>query len=100
MFPGRIRGEHLTLFGLEGAWERIRTMAGLEDVRLYDLRHTFASAAAAGGDSLPIIGALLGHRNPETTQRYAHLGAAPLRDASSRVATGISLALVTKPKTP
>jgi len=55
---------------------------GLTDVRLHDLRHSFASVGAAKGLSLPVIGALLGHTQPVTTQRYAHLAASPLRQAA------------------
>jgi len=61
------------LVNLQKPWTRIRQQAGLDDVRLHDLRHSFASLAAAQGASLPLIGALLGHNSPQTTQRYAHL---------------------------
>lgn len=84
-------GERLA--DLEHPWQRIRAKAGLEDVRLHDLRHSFASVAAAGGHSLPVIGALLGHTQPATTQRYAHLSANPLRAASESVAARIDAAL-------
>ena len=60
----------------------IELSPGLDDVRIHDLRHSFASMAAAGGLSLPIIGALLGHTQAATTQRYAHLAADPLRQAA------------------
>lgn len=53
--------------------------------RLHDLRHSFASVPAAEGSSLPIIGALLGHTQPQTTARYAHLAADPLKEAAARV---------------
>lgn len=61
------------LVNLQKPWTRIRRQVGLDDVRLHDLRHSFASLAAAQGASLPLIGALLGHNSPQTTQRYAHL---------------------------
>lgn len=61
------------LVNLQKPWRRIRKQAGLDGVRLHDLRHTFASVAASRGLSLPIIGRLLGHRNTATTARYAHL---------------------------
>ena len=64
---------------LQKPWRRIRTMAGLPNVRIHDLRHSFASVAAAQGLSLPIIGALLGHSQPATTARYAHLADNPSR---------------------
>lgn len=59
--------------GLGKIWRQIRHEAGLDDVRLHDLRHSFASFGAAKGLSLPMIGALLGHKSVATTQRYAHL---------------------------
>jgi integrase len=61
------------LVNLQKPWGRIRKRAGLEDVRLHDLRHSFASVAASGGLSLPMIGRLLGHTQAATTERYAHL---------------------------
>lgn len=79
--------------GLPKIWRRVRKIAGLEDVRIHDLRHSFASVAVAGGASLPIIGALLGHKDTATTQRYAHLSADPLRAASQAVADAIAMAL-------
>jgi integrase len=68
---------------LSGAWIKARAYAAgpLDDVRLHDLRHSFASLAAGRGVSLQMIGKLLGHRRPHTTARYAHLAA----DAASRV---------------
>lgn len=60
-------------------------MAGLDDVRLHDLRHTFASVAVSNGVSLHIVGALLGHSQPRTTARYAHLAANPLIEAADLV---------------
>ena len=71
-------------------WQSIKKAAGLQDVRLHDLRHTFASVAATNGLSLPMIGALLGHSQPSTTARYAHLADVPLRDAADMVAGLIS----------
>lgn len=70
---------------LQKAWQRIRSTANLEDVRIHDLRHTFASVAVQNGMSLPLIGALLGHSQPRTTARYAHLAADPLIDAAELV---------------
>ena len=67
---------------LKRLWPRIRKEAGLEPTfRLHDLRHSFASSIAAGKSSLPIIGALLGHTQPQTTARYAHLVHDVLREA-------------------
>jgi len=72
---GAVTGERIV--NLQKSWRRVRARAGLEDVRLHDLRHTFASVAVSGGMSLPMIGALLGHSQPRTTARYAHLAADP-----------------------
>jgi integrase len=88
---GNIPGAHLV--NLQKPWRRIRKAAGLEDVRIHDLRHSFASAAVAGGMSLPMIGALLGHSQPQTTARYAHLGQDPLLAASDAVGNRIFNAL-------
>ncbi len=74
-------------------WARVREAAGLADVRLHDLRHSFASVGAAGGLSLPIIGALLGHKHATTTARYAHLSADPLRAANDAVGARIAAAM-------
>ncbi|MCZ6774307.1 MAG: tyrosine-type recombinase/integrase, partial [Proteobacteria bacterium] len=68
---------------LHKSWYSIRAKAGLDDVRIHDLRHSFASMAVAGGLSLPVIGALLGHSQPATTARYAHLADDPLRQAAN-----------------
>jgi integrase len=78
LFPGRRSGEHVAT--LQKTWERIRKRANLEDVRLYDLRHTYASKLAGDfNQSLPKIGKLLGHSSPATTQRYVHFQNEPLR---------------------
>ncbi len=79
--------------GTPKVWSIIRNMAGLGDVRLHDLRHSFASIAVSGGASLPIIGALLGHTDSATTQRYAHLHDDPLKAASEAVGRIIASAL-------
>src|SRR5207253_9979245 len=61
------------LVNLEKPWQAIRKTAGLDGVRLHDLRHAFASVAASSGMGLPIIGKMLGHTQAATTHRYAHL---------------------------
>jgi integrase len=71
-------------------WAVLRELAELKDVRLHDLRHSFASIGAAGGMSLNIIGGLLGHRQTQTTSRYAHLAADPLKAAANRIAGAIA----------
>jgi integrase len=90
---GGLKGTALTLSGLEQAWQEVRTKAKLDGVRMHDLRHSFASVAVAGGRSLPIIGALLGHSQAATTARYAHLGADPLKAASEAVGKAIEAAM-------
>lgn len=82
---------------IENVWPSLREAAGLADVRLHDLRHSFASVGAAGGLSLPIIGALLGHKHAQTTARYAHLSADPLRAANDAVGARIAAAMSSKP---
>jgi integrase len=69
---------------LNRPWKLVSKHAALEGVRLHDLRHTHASFGAAAGLGLPIIGKLLGHTQPSTTQRYAHLDVDPLRRASDK----------------
>jgi integrase len=71
-------------------WAVLRELAKLKDIRLHDLRHSFASIGAAGGMSLNIIGGLLGHRQTQTTSRYAHLAADPLKAAANRIADTIA----------
>ncbi|WP_345740995.1 site-specific integrase [Pseudophaeobacter arcticus] len=63
----------LPVSAIEWFWRMLRVEAGIEDVRLHDLRHNFASLAARSSETLPMIGRLLGHNNPSTTARYAHL---------------------------
>jgi integrase len=63
---------------------------GLVDVRIHDLRHSFASGAVALGESLPMIGKLLGHTQVQTTARYAHLAADPVKAAAERVSSSIA----------
>jgi integrase len=81
---------------LKRPWAAISRAAGLEDVRLHDLRHTFASYGAGGGLGLPVIGKLLGHSQPATTARYAHLDASPLHSAADRIGREIGAALSRK----
>jgi integrase len=79
--------------GTPKVWRRIRAGAGLENVRIHDLRHSFASMAVSGGASLPVIGALRGHKDSATTARYAHLQNDPIRNASDQVGDALSEAL-------
>lgn len=94
VFPGRNGGP---LTDVKRTWQAVRSEAGLPDVRLHDLRHTYASLLASAGQSLPIIGALLGHTQPQTTARYAHLMDDPLRAATEHVG---SLVISMRPPAP
>jgi integrase len=91
VFPGARPGTHLV--EIKRVWEAVRYAAKLEGVRLHDLRHSFASVGVSGGLSLPMIGALLGHREVSTTQRYAHLGDDPRKAAADRVAAALASAM-------
>src|SRR5271167_878440 len=81
LFPGRT-GKHL--MDTKGPWVKVCEMAELTGVRIHDLRHSFASHLVSSGVSLPIVGKLLGHTQPQATARYAHLADNPLRDAANR----------------
>ncbi|MQX35960.1 tyrosine-type recombinase/integrase [Roseospira navarrensis] len=74
------------LVGLQKVWESLRVKADLADVRLHDLRHSFASAAVAQGESLFLVGKVLGHRQARTTEVYAHLQDDPVRGVANRTA--------------
>ena len=82
------------LSDLQPFWQRVRARAGVKDVRTHDLRHTFASAAVSSGQGLPMIGKLLGHTQVQTTARYAHLAAEPVKLATKAVATSLCASLV------
>ena len=87
VIAGRLPGSHLT--DLQRPWRRIRKQAGLEDVRIHDLRHSFASRALALGESLTMIGKLLGHTQVQTTARYAHLARDSIQTAAARITGSI-----------
>jgi integrase len=87
VFPGR-DGKPLT--DVKRTWAGLCEAAGLDGVRLHDLRHTYASILASEGMSLPVIGALLGHTQAQTTARYSHLFDDPLRAATERVAARLA----------
>ncbi len=72
VFPAAGRPGPVSTEALYGAWRSIRARAGLGDLRLHDLRHTYASLALRRGESVVMIGRLLGHRDPDTTLRYTH----------------------------
>ena len=86
------------LVGLTKIWAKIRAKAELNDARIHDLRHSFASVAVAGGDSLYLVGKVLGHKQAKTTEIYAHLQDDPLRAVADRAASKIVAAMNAKPK--
>ena len=99
---GRNKGAGLN--NIDKPWLRIkqRTTAaiikdnagkGINDVRIHDLRHTYASVAVGGGQTLPVIGKLLGHTQAQTTARYAHLADDPIRAASEAVGATLAAAM-------
>jgi integrase len=92
---GNSPGGHFV--GLHHVWQRIRRRAQLPAVRVHDMRHSFASFGAAAGLGLPVLGALLGHKQPITTARYAHLANDPLRAAADRITGEIAAALDGRP---
>ncbi|MFN3748304.1 MAG: tyrosine-type recombinase/integrase [Sphingorhabdus sp.] len=83
VIAGRNPGAHLT--DLQPFWQRVRARAGLKDARIHDLRHTFASVAVSNGQTLPMIGRLLGHTQVQTTARYAHLANDPVMQAANDI---------------
>jgi integrase len=100
VFPGEghgwRKGKHRV--SLADAWTWIRRRARIPDVRIHDLRHTYASVGISSGQTLSVVGALLGHSQAATTQRYAHLMDDPLRAASN--ATGATIAAALGPRRP
>ena len=89
VIPGGRPGDHLK-GSLDYHWRKIRERAKLEDLRLHDLRHSYASRALALGEGLPMIGELLGPRKVETTARCAHLMKDAEKASTHKVATRIS----------
>ena len=89
VIPGRRPERHLA--DLNHYWDRVREEAELDDVRIHDLRHSFASRALALGESLSMIGKLLGHNKIDTTARYAHLARDSIKASSARVADSIGV---------
>jgi integrase len=92
VIEGKLENSHIT--DLQHPWRRIRKRAGLDDVRLHDLRHTYASNAVSSGMPIQMVGRLLGHSQIQTTMRYAHLADDPVRRAAEENANRLS-ALVT-----
>lgn len=93
VFPAKQAEGPIPAPTLSGKWVRLRKAAALPDVRLHDLRHSFASVAVNRGVSLMLIGRLLGHVAAETTARYAHLEDQSIADAAARVSRSLGQAL-------
>jgi integrase len=94
VFPSSVGG--ITPISIQKIWRRIRADAGLEDVRMHDLRHNFASSAVSSGQSLYVVGKLLGHSQSQTTQRYAHLAHDPVKQAADDVSVRLGNSLMGK----
>jgi integrase len=90
VFPGDGASGHVV--ELKKSWEQLCKAAAIEDLRIHDLRHSYASQLVSGGASLALVGALLGHTNPATTARYAHLMRDPLKAATEKVGAVIAAA--------
>jgi len=88
VIPARQPGMHLR--ALADAWKVVRARAALDGVRIHDLRHSFASRALALGESLPMVGKLLRHRQMETTSRYAHLARDTVHQSAARIADSLA----------
>jgi integrase len=93
VFPSHGVTGHLT--EIKKSWRLLTKAAGIEGLRIHDLRHSYASQLVSGGASLALVGALLGHASPSTTARYAHLHHDPLKAATEKV--GAVIAAVGKP---
>ncbi len=91
VIAGKKEKAHLT--DLQHPWRCIRKAAGLNDVRIHDLRHTFASGLLVG-EGLAMIGKLLGHTQVQTTARYAHLASDPVKQAATRISDRLASALL------
>jgi len=91
VITGTVPGQPIS--DLQKPWRRIRAEADLPDVRIHDLRHTYASNAVADGMPIQMVGKLLGHTQLQTTMRYAHLADDPVLKAAERNAAALSVAL-------
>jgi integrase len=88
IFPSAVGG--VTPISIQKVWDKVRKAAGLDNLRLHDLRHNFASAAVSSGQSLYVVGKLLGHSQAQTTQRYAHLAPDPMRQAADDISIALN----------
>jgi integrase len=91
VFPAWRGDRHIV--DLRSVWRKVTELADLRGLRLHDLRHSFASVAVSSGESLYIVGKILGHRQARTTEIYAHLAEDPVQAAADRAARKISEAL-------
>lgn len=91
VFPASRGDGHIA--GLRSVWEKVTELTELKGLRLHDLRHSFASVAVSSGESLYVVGKILGHRQARTTEIYAHLADDPVRAAADRAARKIQEAL-------
>jgi integrase len=90
-FPAGSGDSHFQ--GVDKVWREVRQAAEFPTLRMHDLRHSFASIGLARGDTLPLIGAILGHADVKTTSRYAHLADDPVRTAADGIARTIQAAM-------
>ena len=90
VFPAASGVSHFQ--GVEKVWRNVRAAAGFPNLRLHDLRHSFASVGLARGDALPVIGAILGHADVKTTSRYAHLADDPVKMAADAISKSVHAA--------
>lgn len=88
---GETEGQHLV--NLQKTWIRIKSRAGLQDVRMHDLRHTYASVAVMNGVDPFMLKEILGHKSLQTTLRYAHLADDAVQQAAGTVANRLAGAL-------
>lgn len=95
VFPAASGESHFQ--GVEKVWRKARAAAGFPNLRLHDLRHSFASVGLARGDALPVIGAILGHADVKTTSRYAHLADDPVKVAADAISRSVQAAFASKP---
>ncbi len=98
VIAGKVKDGYAT--DLQRPWRRIRQLAGLENVRIHDLRHTYASNAVSSGMPIQMVGRLLGHTQLQTTMRYAHLADDPVRKAAEENAQRLNMAIGLDDNTP
>lgn len=89
MFPSCQIDDSVSKSAIATFWQRVRSEAGLTDVRLHDLRHAYASIAIMQGETVPVVGRLLGHNDASTTLKYTHLSDTAVRDAAETVGAGL-----------